>query len=119
MMKASGSKHSLNKYYGATAEDLENTAGLLEMTSVLGSSQIDENASGTHVTDPILYFNWVLLILPCHVDIDVQVWGARFFSSPLFDFSGKSAYLYAIVYFCFFHKESKKKNTVLWLRIIR
>jgi len=46
VMKASGSKHSLNKYYGATAEDLENTAGLLEMTSVLGSSQIDENASG-------------------------------------------------------------------------
>eukprot|EP00102_Acyrthosiphon_pisum_P021178 XP_016658388.1 PREDICTED: uncharacterized protein LOC107883238 [Acyrthosiphon pisum] len=46
VMKASGSKHSLNKYYGATAEDLENTAGLLEMTSVLGNSQIDENASG-------------------------------------------------------------------------
>ncbi|KAL5244594.1 hypothetical protein ACI65C_012004 [Semiaphis heraclei] len=47
VMKASGSKHSLNKYYGATAEDLENTAGLLEMTSVLDSSQIDENASVT------------------------------------------------------------------------
>lgn len=48
VMKASGSKHSLNKYYGATAEDVENTAGLLqEMTSVLGNSQADENASGT------------------------------------------------------------------------
>lgn len=46
VMKASGSKHSLNKYYGATAEDVENTAGLLEMTNVLDSSQIDENASG-------------------------------------------------------------------------
>ncbi|XP_025405084.1 solute carrier family 12 member 4 isoform X3 [Sipha flava] len=45
VMKASGSKHSLNKYYGATADDVENTAGLLEMTSVLGNSQIDENAS--------------------------------------------------------------------------
>lgn len=48
VMKASGSKHSLNKYYGATAEDVENTAGLLEMTSVLDSSQIDENPSGKY-----------------------------------------------------------------------
>lgn len=47
VMKASGSKHSLNKYYGATADDLENTAGLLEMTSVLDNSQIDENTPGT------------------------------------------------------------------------
>jgi len=46
VMKASGSKHSLNKYYGATAEDVENTAGLLEMTNVLDSSQVDENVSG-------------------------------------------------------------------------
>lgn len=56
VMKASGSKHSLNKYYGATAEDLENTAGLLEMTSVLGSSQIDENASGRLFTT-LFYYN--------------------------------------------------------------
>lgn len=46
VMKASGSKLSLNKYYGATAEDLENTAGLLEMTNVQDSSQADENAPG-------------------------------------------------------------------------
>jgi hypothetical protein len=56
VMKASGSKHSLNKYYGATADDVENTAGLLEMTSVLGNSQIDENASGTHVVAILLRF---------------------------------------------------------------
>ncbi|VVC39542.1 Hypothetical protein CINCED_3A006181 [Cinara cedri] len=55
VMKASGSKHSLNKYYGATDEDVENTAGLLEMTSVSGGSQIDENVSadtGRFRTEP-------------------------------------------------------------------
>lgn len=61
MMKASGSKHSLNKYYGATAEDLENTAGLLEMTSVLGNSQIDENASGRLSTIVVTYYSNILL----------------------------------------------------------
>lgn len=55
VMKASGSKHSLNKYYGATAEDMENTAGLLEMTSVLGNSQIDENALGRLSIITIIY----------------------------------------------------------------
>lgn len=53
MMKASGSKHSLNKYYGATAEDVENTAGLLEMTNVLDSAQNDENVSGSDCTTNI------------------------------------------------------------------
>lgn len=58
-MKASGSKHSLNKYYGATAEDMENTAGLLEMTSVLGNSQIDENASGRlSIIITIIYYTY-------------------------------------------------------------
>lgn len=52
VMKASGSKHSLNKYYGATADDAENTAGLLEMTSVQDGSQIDENVSGESFTVP-------------------------------------------------------------------
>lgn len=55
VMKASGSKHSLNKYYGATADDVENTAGLLEMTSVQDSSHADENVSaGTHVLYPVV-----------------------------------------------------------------
>lgn len=61
VMKASGSKHSLNKYYGATAEDLENTAGLLEMTSVLGNSQIDENASGRLSTIVVTNYSNILL----------------------------------------------------------
>lgn len=58
VMKASGSKHSLNKYYGATAEDMENTAGLLEMTSVLGNSQIDENTSGILSIITMIYYTY-------------------------------------------------------------
>lgn len=43
VIKASGSKHSLNKYYGATDEDVENTTGLLEMTNITdGTSQMDD-----------------------------------------------------------------------------